>query len=86
MRIRRTHGRASYLSDNNDSRGRSRTKYVGIGLVFGAGVGMSFGAAFGAAFGNVGLGVALGPIFGAVFGMAIGAVLSASGGKGRDDV
>ena len=65
------------LSDNNENRVRSKAHYVGIGLVFGAGI----GTAFGAAFGNVGLGVALG----AAFGIVLGAAFAGSGAK-RDDV
>ena len=64
------------MSDNNENQVRSKAHYVGIGLVFGAGI----GTVFGAVFGNVGLGVA----FGTAFGIILGAGLSGSGAKGGD--
>jgi len=64
------------LSDNNEKQDRSKAHYIGIGLVFGAGLGVVFGATFG----NIGLSVT----FGAAFGMIVGAALSGLGAKGGD--
>ena len=64
------------MSDNNEKQDRSKAHYIGIGLVFGAGLGVTFGAVFG----NVGIGVT----FGAAFGMIVGAALSVLGAKGGD--
>ncbi len=64
------------VSDKNENQGRSKAKYVGIGLALGSG----FGAALGTAFGNVAIGVSLGTVFGIILGVA----LSGSGAWGRD--
>ncbi len=64
------------LSNNNEKQDRSKAHYIGIGLVFGAGLGVAFGAAFG----NIGLGIT----FGAAFGMIVGAAVLNLGGKGGD--
>ena len=59
------------MSENNNNQVRSRAHYVGIGLVFGAGIGIALGAAFG----DVGLGM----LFGAAVGLIIGTILFSLG-------
>ena len=54
------------------------SSYIGIGLVFGSGIGISFGPAFG----NVGLGL----VFGSCIGLIIGSVaFSLSKNNNQDD-
>ena len=55
---------------NDKKRGAS---YVGLGIVFGSGLGAGLGVVFGEAlFGNVGVGISLGAGLGIVFGAALG--------------
>lgn len=60
---------------------KNKSQYISLGLIYGAGIGVSFGMLGGALLGNPKLGLLWGPVAGGLAGLIIGLIMQPAHNK-----